>query len=84
MKRSRETDELLSLEELENVPEGRVYGKRYRLEYRHRRPQSALGYQTPPEFATSFAASGSVTLSTQPHIRCSALNPLPDSQTVLS
>lgn len=54
---SRLRDELLDREEFENLCDARAYGTRYRLEYNHRRPHSALGYRTPAEFAAGCAAS---------------------------
>ena len=42
---SRLRDELLAREEFANLTEARVYGARYRMEYNHWRPHSALGYQ---------------------------------------
>lgn len=53
---SRFRDELLTREDFQNVAKARAYGTRYRLEYNHRRPHSALGHQTPAEFAASCAA----------------------------
>jgi transposase InsO family protein len=44
-------DELLNAEEFANVPEARTLGTAWRLDYNHRRPHSALGYQTPATFA---------------------------------
>ena len=81
---SRFRDELLDREEFENVSEARAYGTRYRLEYNHRRPHSALGYRTPAEFAAGCAAEGFATLSPQPHSRTPGFNPLPVTQTILS
>ncbi len=81
---SRLRDELLAREEFENLAEARAYGTRYRLEYNHRRPHSALGYLTPAEFAAGCATSGFATLSPQPHSRTPGFNPLPVPQTVLS
>ena len=48
---SRLRDELLNVEEFANVPEARVKGEHWQLDYNHHRPHSALGYQTPAEFA---------------------------------
>ena len=77
-------DELPAREEFQNVAAARTYGTRYRLEYNHWRPYSALGYWTPAEFAAGCTVSGFATLSPQPHSRTPELNPLPVSQTMLS
>ena len=48
---SRFRDEFLNRESFASVLEAKVLGKQYRQDYNHRRPHSALEYQTPAEFA---------------------------------
>jgi putative transposase len=83
---SRFRDELLDREEFENLPDARAYGTRYRLEYNHRRPHSALAYQTPAEFAAGCAAACvRPTASLRPqHSRNPERSPLPVPQPMLS
>ena len=50
---SRFSDELLKREVLTNLPEAKVLIEEYRNHYNCERPHSALGYQTPAEFAAS-------------------------------
>ncbi|CAN5668103.1 hypothetical protein BH23GEM7_BH23GEM7_11750 [soil metagenome] len=44
-------DELLGREIFTSLLEAKVLIEQYRVEYNHERPHSALGYQTPAEFA---------------------------------
>ncbi len=48
----RPSDELLSSEIFESLAEANFLCNRWRLNYNHRRPQRALGNQTPAEFAS--------------------------------
>ena len=57
---SRLRDELLNCEEFTNLAEARWFAERRREEHNQERPHSSLGYQTPSEFATQWAASASV------------------------
>jgi len=45
-------DELLSSEIFQSLAEAKYLCNRWRLDYNHRRPQRALGNQTPAEFAS--------------------------------
>jgi len=45
-------DELLSSEIFKSLAEAKYLCNRWRLDYNHRRPQRALGNQTPAEFAS--------------------------------
>jgi transposase InsO family protein len=60
---SRLRDELLNVEEFGSVAEARVFAERWQLEYNHRRPHSALDYQTPAEFASACRPCHFATLS---------------------
>ena len=47
---SRFRDEFLNRESFASLLEAKVLGKEYRRDYNHRRPHSAIDYQTPAEF----------------------------------
>ena len=59
---SRFRDEFLNRESFVSVLEAKVLGAEYRQDYNCRRPHSALGYQTPEEFAQRSLAAASATL----------------------
>jgi transposase InsO family protein len=50
---SRLRDELLNREEFETLAEAKQLTANWRNDYNHRRPHSALGYQTPAAFAAA-------------------------------
>lgn len=50
---ARLRDELLNVEVFGNLAEAKQMSERWQLDYNHRRPHSALGYQTPAEFASA-------------------------------
>jgi len=68
-------DELLGREIFTGLPEAKLPATDYRQHYNHRRPHSALGYQTPAEFAAAQLASGSATL----RLRQAGRQPQPDT-----
>src|SRR5262249_37098748 len=59
---SRLRDECLDRELFESLPEAKVIVEDYRLDYNHRRPHSALGYETPATFAAASRKCCSATL----------------------
>ena len=50
---------MLNRELFTSLAEAKLLASEYRDEYNHRRPHSALGYQTPAEFAAAQFTSGS-------------------------
>lgn len=64
---SRFRDELLNRELFTSLAEAKVLIEDHRLDYNHRRPHSALGYQTPAEFAATCGKRCFATLSSVSH-----------------
>jgi transposase InsO family protein len=59
---SRFRDEFLNRESFASLLEAQVLGKEYRHDYNHHRPHSAIGYQTPQDFAQRCLTAASATL----------------------
>jgi transposase InsO family protein len=59
---ARLRDELLDVEVFSNLAEAKELAERWRLDYHHRRPHSALHDQTPAEFAAGCRKCRSATL----------------------
>lgn len=66
---SRFRDELLDRELFTSLAEARVVSEDFRLGYNHRRPHSALGYQTPAAFAAACGGAGSAPLGSLAPLR---------------
>lgn len=66
---SRLRDELLNRELFTSLAEARVVSEDYRLEYNHRRPHSALGYQAPAAFASACGGAGCAPLGSLAPLR---------------
>ena len=69
-------DECLNMEIFANGQEAKEVVENWRIEYNERRPHSALGWQTPAEFATRAASVGRATpsLLLQPPQQCVILS----------
>ena len=70
---SRFSDELLKREVFADLLEAKVLVEDYRGHYNHHRPHSALGYQTPAEFAVAAELDGKVENTGKPEELESAL-----------
>lgn len=55
--------DLLNREIFGHHPEAKVLSEQYRQQYNTERPHSALNYQTPVEFAASYAAPSTLTMA---------------------
>ena len=77
---SRFRDEFLNRETFASVLEAKVLGKEHRNRHNHERPHSALGYQTPAEFAQRNFAAASATLR-HPQSRAITTEHQPHKQT---
>ena len=64
---SRLEDELLKREVFTGVVEAQRLAERWRQEYNHHRPHSALGYETPAVFAAKCVAPDSAALRPEQH-----------------
>ncbi len=66
---SRLRDELLNVEEFMNLAEARWFARRRLQEHNEERPHSSLGYRTPAEFASQWAASVRASATPQPSLQ---------------
>jgi len=66
---SRLRDELLNVEEFMNLAEARWFARRRLQEHNEERPHSSLGYRTPAEFASQWAASDRASATPQPSLQ---------------
>lgn len=63
---SRLRDELLNVEEFADLTEARWFARRRLQEHNEERPHSSLGYRTPSEFASQWAASAPASATPPP------------------
>jgi transposase InsO family protein len=74
---SRLRDEFLRVNEFADLREARTMTNAWKEDYNHRRPHSALNYQTPAEFASAWARSARATPSLRgPTPRPPTMNPV--------